>query len=165
MSSKAISACVNRGFEKYKDDFEFQAKSQKEKLGFLFGVCRANVKAKDDFVNDFIDDFVLVDDAGLPGIDAQQPSGIADLQSLLSSIQAPYGLQDETTGYEAAGVLTFTNRPMTAVMSSNVKGVGVFNNDLLVQFWGTQGTYRYHFDTPQEALEASQHMTSGSPGR
>jgi hypothetical protein len=116
-------------------------------------------------VNDFIDDFVLVDDAGLPGIDAQQPSGIADLQSLLSSIQAPYGLQDETTGYEAAGVLTFTNRPMTAVMSSNVKGVGVFNNDLLVQFWGTQGTYRYHFDTPQEALEASQHMTSGSPGR
>jgi len=164
-SSKAISACVNRGFEKYKDDPEFQAKSQKEKLGFLFGICRANEKAKSDFVNNFIDDFVLVDDAGLPGIETKQPSSVKDLQSLLSSIQAPYGLQDETTGYEAAGVLTFTNRPMTPVTSSNVKGVGVFQNDLLVQFWGTQGTYRYHFDTPQEALEASQHMTSGSPGR
>ncbi len=164
MSSKSVSACVSRGFEKYEDDPEFQSKSQKEKLGFLFGICRANDKAKSDFVNDFIDDFVIVDDA-LPGIDAKQPSAIADLQSLISSIQSPYDLQDETTGYEAAGVLTFTNRPMTPVTSSNVKGVGVFNNDLLVQFWGTQGTYRYHFDTPQEALDASQHMTSGSPGR
>ena len=165
MSSKAVSACVSRGFEKYEDDPEFQKKTKKQKLGFLFGICRANEKAKSDFVNDFIDDFALVDDAGLPGIDAKQPSSIQALQSLLSSIQAPYGLQDETTGYTAAGVLTFTNRPMTPVTSSNVKGVGVFQNDLLVQFWGTQGTYRYHFDTPQEALEASQHMTSGSPGR
>ena len=164
MSSKAISACVSRGFEKYKGDPEFEAKTQKQKLGFLFGICRANAKAKSDFVNGVIDDFVFIDDA-LPGIDIKQPSAISDLQSLLGSIQAPYSLQDETTGYAGAGVLTFTNRPMTPVMSSNVKGVGVFQNDLLVQFWGTQGTYRYHFDTPQEALEASQHMTTGSSGR
>jgi len=164
VSSKSVQTCVSRGFEKYKGDPKFEAKTQKQKLGFLFGICRANAKAKSDFVNDYIDDFVLVDDA-LPGIDVKQPSAIRDLQSLLSSVQAPYALQDETTGYTAAGVLTFTNRPMTPVTSSNVKGVGVFQNDLLVQFWGTQGTYRYHFDTPQEALEASQHMTSGSPGR
>jgi len=164
VSSKSVQTCVSRGFEKYKGDPKFEAKTQKQKLGFLFGICRANAKAKSDFVNDYIDDFVLVDDA-LPGIDVKQPSAIRDLQSLLSSVQAPYALQDETTGYTAAGVLTFTNRPMTPVTSSNVKGVGVFNNDLLVQFWGTQGTYRYHFDTPKEALEASQHMTSGSPGR
>lgn len=42
------SECVKQGFEKYKDDPEFQAKTREQKLGFLYGVCEGKGIPKKD---------------------------------------------------------------------------------------------------------------------
>ena len=61
-------------------------------------------------------------------------------------------------------------KQLTPVSSSNVKGVGQFKNELLVQFLPSkltpQRTYRYTFETPEGAEEAYGSLVStGSPGR
>lgn len=68
-------------------------------------------------------------------------------------------------GATVRGRPSFTNRPMTPVMSSNVMGRAVRGNNLYVQFHGNKGKiYKYTMPSPDAALEAFEAMVEQSPG-
>lgn len=55
---------------------------------------------------------------------------------------------------------------MTPVSSSNVKAVGQFGNEALIQFHETQGTYRFKTDSPEMAKDVTMSLiNTASPGR
>lgn len=92
----------------------------------------------------------------------------------VESIDVPFTLRNSETGAIVRGsVRTNFDRnttQLTPVSSSNVRGVGRFNDELLVQFHGNDKnpmrTYRYKMQSPEMAEEAYSSLTnSSSPGR
>ncbi len=92
----------------------------------------------------------------------------------IESISVPFEITNTETGAVVQGSVmqSFEKniKQLTPVSSSNVRGVGQFGNELLVQFHPSKGTamrtYRYMFDDPQQAAQAYQSLTgTGSPGR
>jgi len=120
----------------------------------------------------------------MPG--SKIPTGETHLQKYLKKIQKAYELRKtghisrtyslmntETGAIVEAEILENLenyNKQLTPVSSSNVKGVGQFGHELIVQFYPNkkipQRTYRYQFETPEHAEEAYRSLIdSGSPGR
>jgi hypothetical protein len=92
----------------------------------------------------------------------------------LEAIDVPFSIINTETGAIVKGFvnenLQNNVKELTPVSSSNVKGVGQFKNELLVQFIPSgltpQRTYRYEFGDIRAAEEAYRSLTTtGSPGR
>lgn len=91
----------------------------------------------------------------------------------IESISVPFRVRNSETGAVVKGSvvsrLDKNTKQLRPVSSSNVRGVGQFGNELLVQFHGdktARRTYRYNFGDPQTAEAAYNSLTeSGSPGR
>lgn len=97
-----------------------------------------------------------------------QERGIGEISTeglTVTSIGEAPELEDVETGEMRQGEIVPSNQPMTPLMSSNVKGAGVFNNQLLVQFHNSGWTYRYTFGSNEEANQAFQDISITSPGR
>lgn len=81
----------------------------------------------------------------------------------------PFDLFNQETGTIVLGesIQSLENKQMQPVSSSNVKAIGQYNNELLVQFRSGQGgTYRYTFRDPTTAEAAfTSLINSSSPGR
>ena len=96
------------------------------------------------------------------------------LRPPVESINVPFTLRNSETGAIVRGNvnrnLEKNQIQLTPVSSSNVRGVGQFKDQLLVQFHGDgrtpQRTYRYQMQSPEMAEEAYNNLTnSSSPGR
>lgn len=92
----------------------------------------------------------------------------------VEQITLPYSVMNTESGKRFQGevIKNFRNNTtqLTPVSSSNVRGVGQFKNELLVQFRGNdriaQRTYRYTMESPEMAEEAYNSLIdSPSPGR
>jgi len=99
-----------------------------------------------------------------------QQAGIPLAAEGTPSVTMPFTVVNSETGEIISGEVTASPEdntiPLAPVSSSTVKAVGAYRNELLVQFHGTQGTYRYMFRDPYTAMEARKAlMESESPGR
>lgn len=93
----------------------------------------------------------------------------------VESVTIPYEIENIETGITVQAelvdkLLPNVSKALTPVSSSNVRGIGTWNNELLIQFHPNKltpmRTYRYNLNTPEGAQEAFQSLlTSGSPGR
>ncbi|MCK4239893.1 MAG: hypothetical protein KAX33_12265, partial [Candidatus Lokiarchaeota archaeon] len=93
----------------------------------------------------------------------------------VESVTIPYEIENIETGITVQAelvdkLLPDVSKALTPVSSSNVRGIGTWNNELLIQFHPNKltpmRTYRYNLNTPEGAQEAFQSLlTSGSPGR
>ena len=80
----------------------------------------------------------------------------------------PMDLLNVDTGEYIRGKVSVsgTNQPLIPVVSTDVKGMGIYGNELLVQFHNTKGTYRYALANNVQAQEVFKTMyTSGSKGK
>ncbi|KKM66883.1 hypothetical protein LCGC14_1476740, partial [marine sediment metagenome] len=130
------------------------------------GFSKAIEKEISEFLSN-IEDFQLlldlIEDAPLPGLTAAKPAAIREVEALLKNLAAPSNITNQTTGQNIKGKLVKgplgqRDIPMVPIGSSNVRGAGTFKNELVVQFHqgpkqGSQRTYRYEFDSVQEAQE------------
>ena len=92
----------------------------------------------------------------------------------VEGISVPFRVRNSETGAVVRGSVMErfdkNTKQLRPVSSSNVRGVGQFGDEMLVQFHSskkaTRKTYRYKFDSPETAEEATRSLTeSGSPGR
>lgn len=143
-ASKAIQECVNRRMKQ----MDCKDKPLKQRLAIAYSYCRKVGRAKRDLAEEVFEK--LKNDLFVEDQEGPIPSW--KLRDVLN-IEAPYQVATPS-GKKITGLRALTDRPMIPVSSSNVKGVGVFKSDLLVQFHDTPGTYRYHFDTPEDAVAA-----------
>jgi len=84
------------------------------------------------------------------------PEVMSIIQELSLKARAPTLMGPD--GARIKGVMEVGNIPLIAIQSSNVKGGGVFNNELVIQFHqtakqGGQRSYRYKLPTPEDARE------------
>jgi len=103
-----------------------------------------------------------------------QQMGVTPAVTGPESVTHPFTVKNTETGIELQGEvvenLQKNQKQLTPVSSSNVRGVGQFGNELLVQFHPSKltpmRTYRYMFGSPDQASEAYKSLTeTGSPGR
>ena len=96
------------------------------------------------------------------------------LRPSVSSVDVPFTIRNSETGAIVRGSVVENfdrnTKQLTPVSSSNVRGVGQFGDELLVQFHGSSRnpmrTYRYKMQSPEMAEEAYRSLRgSGSPGR
>lgn len=109
-------------------------------------------------------DFMVIHDLTTDQVSATLPGGkplTGEITSLLSEIATASQAPSLTgpSGKQIKGVIESGDIPLIAIMSSNVKGGGVFKDELIVQFHqtasqGGQRTYRYKLDSPEQAREA-----------
>jgi len=114
----------------------------------------------------------LIEDQVSAGLGGQAlPTNITSLINQIKQTgQAPFNLANPTSGQSIPGALVSggTDVPMIPIGSSNVRGAGVFKNELIVQFHtdGPQKTYRYQFASPSKAFNAWQSLVdANSAGR
>lgn len=136
-----ISRCVQQKMKLISDDESpDNPTSRKEKLAKAFRSCKN--KESEDLISDF-----------------------AEL--VRSDLEVPDLLNDEV-GEHIRGMASTkaTNQPLVPVMSTDVKGIGIFGDDVLVQFHNNKGTYRYHMNNNLEAQQVfTQFVTTGSKGK
>lgn len=141
-----LAECVKRKMSKIVEEEshlpEGKRKTQKQRLGKAFGICRQ----KTDFsiIHDFVSDVLKTD-------------------------QSPFSLVDEETGIGIpgrVGVPGEVNIPLIPVSSTDVKGIGVFGEELLAQFHANSGTYRFPVGSNKVAQEVfNQFLIAGSKGK
>ena len=117
------------------------------------------------FGKDLIEDQISVAMGG----GALSPEVMSIIQELSLKSQAPVLVGPD--GKKLQGTIATGDIPLIAIQSSNVKGGGTFNNELIVQFHqtakqGGQRTYRYKLATPEQAQEVFLELANaGSAGK
>ena len=136
-----MNLCVQRKMKIISE--ESPELTKKRRLGKAFGICK-NVKEERDF------------------------QLIFDFAEQIRHDIVPMQLLDKETGVFIRGKPNQpnTNQLMIPVVSEDVRGLGIFGSELIVQFHNSPGTYRYQMgnnDTAQTVFK--QFYTAGSKGK
>ena len=136
-----MNLCVQRKMKIISE--ESPELTKKQRLGAAFRYCK---KTKQE------EDFQL----------------IFDFAEQVRNDLVPMELLDKETGIFIRGKPNEpnTNQLMIPVVSEDVRGLGIFGADLIVQFHNSEGSYRFHMGSNDVAQTAfKQFYTSGSKGK
>lgn len=172
----SISECVAFKMRKSFAENLDEDLSRKDLLGRAFGICRGDLGLKKRDFNSFskiITDFYDIHENDFQ-IDFLEYDALdeSELKSLLEEIKqvtsAPI-LTDKEANLrfpsKSVSMEKLTDRPFTAVMSSNVESRAVNKNKLYVTFHNYEGVYPYTLPSEEAALRAFHEMADASPGR